>query len=44
MNKFTTGNVLTFSDFEAMKKREIRDRVLIFSLSLLIAFFPITIN
>lgn len=40
MSKYTTGNVLSYSDFEAMKKRQkIRDRVLIFLLSLLMAFF-----
>lgn len=41
MSKYTTGKVLSYSDFEAMKKRQkIRDRVLIFLfLFILIAFF-----
>jgi hypothetical protein len=40
MSKYSTGKVFSYSDFEAMKKRQrIRDRVLIFLLSLLMAFF-----
>lgn len=38
MNKFTTGRVFTYSDFEAMKIKK-RKNLLIAILSLLMAFF-----
>jgi hypothetical protein len=38
MNKFTTGIVLSYSDFEAMKAKK-KKTFLIFLLSLLISFF-----